>query len=49
MRPIMVEIRPGVYVRHSLADYVRLFHGVDLEAARAAVAPLETEGEDDAE
>lgn len=43
MKPIQVEVRPGVFVPHSLAEYVRLWQGVDREASRAMREPIARE------
>jgi hypothetical protein len=39
----MVEVRPGVYVPHSLSEFVRLWDGVDREATKAISKPIERE------
>lgn len=38
-----MEVRPGVFVEHSLAEYARLWRGVDREAVQGMVKPIEEE------
>ena len=44
---VLVNCGNGVLVTHTWSEWLALIRGVDLEAARQAVAPIELEDEDD--